>query len=144
MPSYLVVANRTLPTASLEDAIEARLSPLQPARFHVVVPRTPVGHGLTWSEEETVRAAQRRLDAFVEHLRGHGAEADGEIGDPDPVQAVRDALRGRAVDEVILSTLPAGISRWLGGDVPSRLRDEVRVPVTVITVRKDEVAGGGP
>jgi hypothetical protein len=37
------------------------------------------------------------------------------------------------VDEVIVSTLPKGLSRWLGEDVPSRLRDSVRVPVTVVT-----------
>ena len=53
--------------------------------------------------------------------------------DPDPVSAVRDALRGREVDEIIVSTLPRGLSRWLGEDVPSRLRDSVRVPVTVVT-----------
>jgi hypothetical protein len=47
--------------------------------------------------------------------------------------AVRDALRRREVDEVIVSTLPRGLSRWLGEDVPSRLRDSVRVPVTVVT-----------
>ena len=62
-----------------------------------------------------------------------GAEADGEVGDRDPVMAVRDALRGREVDEVIVSTLPKGMSRWLGEDVPSRLRDSVPVPVTVVT-----------
>ena len=47
--------------------------------------------------------------------------------------AVRDALRGREVDEVIVSTLPRGISRWLGEDVPSRLTDAVSVPVTVVS-----------
>jgi hypothetical protein len=34
---------------------------------------------------------------------------------------------------VIVSTLPRGISRWLGEDVPSRLADAVSVPVTVVT-----------
>jgi hypothetical protein len=62
-----------------------------------------------------------------------GAEADGEVGDRDPVMAVRDAMRGREVDEVIVSTLPKGVSRWLGEDVPSRLRDSVAVKVTVVT-----------
>ena len=70
---------------------------------------------------------------MLERLREMGAEADGEIGDRDPVMAVRDALRGREVDEVIVSTLPKGLSRWLGEDVPSRLRDSVKVPVTVVT-----------
>jgi GABA permease len=47
--------------------------------------------------------------------------------------AVRDALRGREVDEIIISTLPKRMSRWLGEDVPSRLRDAVPVMVTVVT-----------
>ena len=71
--------------------------------------------------------------ALLTRLREMGAEADGEVGDRDPVMAVRDALRGREVDEVIVSTLPKGMSRWLGEDVPSRLRDAVQVVVTVVT-----------
>ena len=77
--------------------------------------------------------AEERLEEVIGRLRTMGAEADGEVGDRDPVMAVRDALRGREVDEVIVSTLPKGMSRWLGEDVPSRLRDSVPVPVTVVT-----------
>ena len=66
-------------------------------------------------------------------LRGHGAEATGEIGDHDPVQSARDALLKHEADEIILSTLPVGISRWIGQDVPSRLRGAVALPVTVVT-----------
>jgi len=55
----------------------------------------------------------------------------------DPVDAAHDALRRVTVDEIILSTLPAGISRWLGQDVPSRLRGSVQVPVTVVTLPKE-------
>ena len=66
-------------------------------------------------------------------LKALDVEADGEIGDRDPVMAVKDALRGREVDEIIVSTLPRGLSRWLGEDVPSRLADAVAVPITVVT-----------
>ena len=38
---------------------------------------------------------------------------------------------------MIVSTLPKGLSRWLGEDVPSRLRDSVQVPVTVVTQDDD-------
>jgi len=132
MRSYLIVANQTLNSRSLTDAIEARLAD-GPVRTHVVVPLSPVDRRLTWDETESRRVAQERLDEVVERLRRMGAEADGEVGDRDPVMAVRDALRGREVDEVIVSTLPKGVSRWLGEDVPSRLRDAVRVVVTVVT-----------
>ncbi len=132
MRSYLIVANQTLTSQSLTDAITTRLSE-GPVRTHVVVPLSPVGGRLTWDEAESRSVAQTRLDEVVARLREMGAEADGEVGDRDPVLAVKDALRGRDVDEVIVSTLPKGMSRWLGEDVPSRLRDSVPVPVTVVT-----------
>src|SRR5688572_2964177 len=132
MRSYLIVANQTLTSQSLTDAITTRLSE-GPVRTHVVVPLSPVGGRLTWDEAESRSVAQTRLDEVVARLREMGAEADGEVGDRDPVMAVKDALRGRDIDEVIVSTLPRGMSRWLGEDVPSRLRDSVPVPVTVVT-----------
>ena len=132
MRSYLIVANQTLTSRSLTEAITARLAD-GPVRAHVVVPLSPVGGRLTWDEQASREVARTRLDEVLARLREMGAEADGEIGDRDPVMAVRDALRGREVDEVIVSTLPKGLSRWLGEDVPSRLRDSIRVPVTVVT-----------
>ena len=132
MRSYLIVANQTLTSRSLSDAIATRLAD-GPVRAHVVVPLSPVGGRLTWDESESRTVAQTRLAEVIGRLRETGAEADGEIGDRDPVMAVRDAMRGREVDEVIVSTLPRGVSRWLGEDVPSRLRDAVPVPVTVVT-----------
>ena len=136
MSTYLIVANRTLPSPTLADAIAERLA-RGDSRFHVVVPATPVGAGLTWNEDDSRAAAQERLDAILGRLRDLGAtEATGEIGVADPVGAVHDALTARVFDEVILSTLPAGLSRWLGQDVPSRLRNAVDVPVTVVTARE--------
>ena len=132
MRSYLIVANQTLTSESLREAISARLAD-GPIRTHVVVPLSPVGGRLTWDEHESRSVAEDRLEDVLARLREMGAEADGEVGDRDPVMAVRDALRSREVDEVIVSTLPRGLSRWLGEDVPSRLRDSVRVPVTVVT-----------
>jgi hypothetical protein len=130
--SYLIVANQTLTSRSLTDEIANRMVD-GPVRTHVVVPLTRIGGRLTWDEEASRMAAQDRLDEVLARLRALGADADGEIGDPDPVMAVRDAVRGREVDEVIVSTLPRGVSRWLGEDVPARLRQAVTVPVTVVT-----------
>lgn len=132
MRSYLIVANQTLTSQSLTDAIKARLVD-GPVRTHVVVPLSPIDRKLTWDETESRNVAQERLDEVVDRLREMGAEADGEVGDRDPVMAVLDALRGREVDEVIVSTLHPGVSRWLGEDVPSRLRDAVPMTVTVVT-----------
>jgi nucleotide-binding universal stress UspA family protein len=134
MSSALIVANQTLPSQALADAIAERIL-AGVTSFYVVVPATPIGKGLTWDEEATRQEARQRLSQFLTHLVEQSVEADGEVGDRDPVAAVRDALRGREVDEIVLSTLPPGISRWLGQDVPSKLRNNVDVPVEVVYER---------
>jgi hypothetical protein len=136
MSTILIVANQTLPSETLATEVAGRIA-AGARTFHVVVPATPPpGGGFTWSEEEARGAAGERLAAFVAGLIAQGATAEGEIGDRDPVAAVRDAARGRDVSEIILSTLPVGASRWLGQDVPSRLRGAMTVPVSVVTERE--------
>ena len=142
MSTTVVVANQTLPSPALADAIAARIESGVTV-FHVVVPATPPArHGMTWDENDSRRQANDRLEAFLVHLRSRGVEATGEVGDRDPVAAVRDALRGCDVGEVILSTLPPGISRWLGQDVPSRLRGAVPVEISVV-YEKEKAASSG-
>jgi hypothetical protein len=141
MRTILIVANQTLPGEPLAREVADRILS-GTTDFFVVVPVTPPpGGGLTWDEDEARRSAEDRLAAFVERLRAQGVTATGEIGDRDPVQAVRDAARGKELDEVILSTLPAGRSRWLRQDIPSRLRDAVDVPVAVVVEREQTTAG---
>ena len=139
MRSYLVVGNQTLDSAELEAAIAERMA-AGPSMFHLVVPATPLQRGLTWDEDEARAAAKTRLDEALARLRATGAPATGEIGHRDPIEATEDALRGREIDEILLSTLPAGISRWLGQDVPTRLKGSVLVPVTVVTTQRASVA----
>jgi hypothetical protein len=142
MRSYLVVGNQTLDSPELAKAISERMAS-GPARFHIVVPATPVQRGLTWDEDEARITAQDRLTAAIGRLVELDAEVTGEIGHRDPIEATEDALRGREVDEVILSTLPPGISRWLGQDVPSRLKGSIMVPVAVVTTQQESVPTAG-
>ena len=139
MRSYLVVGNQTLDSSDLAEAIRERMA-AEPASFHVVVPATPISHGLTWDEDEAREAAGERLTETLARLRDAGVEASGEIGARDPIEATVDALRGRELDEVFLSTLPPGISRWLGQDVPTRLKGSIQVPVTVVTTQRESVS----
>jgi hypothetical protein len=136
MRSYMVVGNQTLTSPELATAIGELIS-AGPTDFHVVVPATPVQKGFTWDEGEARAVARDRLDAFIDRLKAMGTQASGEIGARDPIEAVHDALRNHPVDEIILSTLPSGISRWLGQDVPTRLRGSVMVPVTVVTAARE-------
>jgi hypothetical protein len=142
MPTYLIVANQTLESPTLETAVQERVAEGD-AAFYVVVPTTPVQHGLTWDETEARDAAQGRLDGLLARLRDRGAEASGEIGAADPVDAACDALKQHPADEVLLSTLPTGLSRWLKMDVPSRLKAAIKVPVTVLTATREATPTAG-
>ena len=62
---------------------------------------------------------------MLARLRAMGVAATGEVGSKDPVDAVHDALRSHEADEIILSTLPVRVSRWLGQDVPDEAAPSV-------------------
>jgi nucleotide-binding universal stress UspA family protein len=135
MKTCLIVANQTLPGEDLAAEVRRRIGAGE-RQFYVLVPLTPIQRGATWDEAETISAAEDRLNAFLASIRAEGVRAEGELGDRDPIQAVRDVIRSRKVDEIILSTLPAGISRWLQMDVPSRLQRSVDIPMTVVTQKE--------
>lgn len=131
MRRYLVVANQTLGGAHLAEAVQARLS-AGSCVFHILVPATPPQDQGTWTEGEAEAIARERLDKGIARFGELGAEATGEVADPDPLQAIRDALAAERYEELILSTLPAGVSRWLNLDLPSRVGKQFSVPVTHI------------
>jgi hypothetical protein len=129
MRRYLVVANKTLGGAHLRQRI-AELMAEGPCQFHLVVPAShPSG---AWSDGEVVAVAARRLEEALESMRELGIDVSGEVGDSSPVRAVTDALLKESYDEIILSTLPPGPSRWLRQDVIHRIQRTVDVPFTHI------------
>jgi hypothetical protein len=129
MRRYLVVANQTLGGSHLVDAVRARLR-AGPCLFHILVPASPIHERATWVEGEAHGVALERLRTGLERFRKMGAEADGEVGDHRPMDAIDDALRdGGPFDEIIISTLPPGRSRWLKLDLPHRVGAAYGVPV---------------
>jgi hypothetical protein len=137
MRRYLVVANQTLGGAHLTDKVKETVA-AGPCTFHILVPATPPGHLATWTEGEGVAMAQRRLDAALTRFKELGAEADGEVGDPNPMEAIADATRERTFDEIILSTLPPGASRWLKQDLLHRVERSFTIPVTHVVGEAEE------
>jgi hypothetical protein len=89
--------------------------------------------------DESVRsAAGIRLDLTLERLRKLGIEANGEIMDPDPYMAAKDAIREYGADEIIISTLPYARSGWLRRDLVDRIRSYAKVPVEHVVVDLNE------
>ena len=60
--------------------------------------------------------------------------ARGEVGDGDPLQAIEDALRTFAPDEIVISTHPAGRSHWLERGVVDGARERYDIPVVHVVV----------
>ena len=129
MHRYLIVANRTLTGSHLVTEARARAA-LGACQFHVVVPLHHSDEGLVWTEGRARALARARLDDAIAQLHQAGLDVTGDLGDDNPLQAVADALRNQHFDEIIVSTLPPGISRWLRLDLPTRLRRNVSIPVT--------------
>ena len=142
MRRYLVVANQTLGGERLQAEIRQRVLD-GPCRFHVLVPATKPADHAFWTEGEAHAIAERRLDAALSRLHGMGILATGQVGDASPVLAVADVLLRDRFDEVILSTLPPGLSRWLHLDLPHRLSSRIRIPVTHVVSEPEGAAGAG-
>lgn len=138
MRRYLVVANRTLGGAHLDEVVRACTS-RDTCHFHVLVPANSALGTWTATEEEDHASARERLASALERFRALGAEADGEIGDARPLDAILDALEGEDYDGIILSTLPPGASRWLRMDLISRVERAVEVPVTHLVATPEPV-----
>jgi hypothetical protein len=128
--NVLVVAHQTAATPGLLDAVRER-SQRGPARFHLVVPRQPHGiHKLVDPQDASMEEAQRVLEVALPKLsEAADAEVTGSIGDPEPLMAIHDAVNLGGYDEIIVSTLPLGISRWLKLDLISKTRG-LGLPVT--------------
>ena len=108
----LVVANQTACGEELVAVLGARVRS-SPCHVTLLVPATPAAEHATWTEGEAKALAARRLDEALTCFRDVGIDADGVVGDAHPVRAIDDALLEHGYDEIVLSTLPPGISRWL-------------------------------
>jgi GABA permease len=119
--SVLVVANVTATSDELLDALEARAQ-REPATFTLIVPATPFGGGR--------EAATAKLSEACERLRAAGLEARGSVGDADPLVAVIEAWDPKSFDEIVVSTLPMRLSKWMHAGLPERIAKLTGAPVT--------------
>jgi hypothetical protein len=130
--SVLVVANVTASSDELIAAMGER-SEKGACKFTLLLPASGA-------------EARTRLEAALERMRAAGLEnVSGRVGDPDPVVAVMEAWDPMEFDEILVSTLPTGSSRWLGLDLPRRLGKLTAVPVRhVISHPRTEVQTSPP
>lgn len=124
MARYLLVAHQTAQSDELIAAAAELARQDALAEFCLLVPATPVSNLLVWEEGETMEVARRHTAAARARLVEHGLRVvDARPADADPMAAIADELHdGQRFAAVVVSTLPAGMSRWLRMDVISRVR----------------------
>ncbi|MBV9535019.1 MAG: hypothetical protein JO321_06345 [Solirubrobacterales bacterium] len=138
----LVVAHQTAATDKLSQAVAERAQ-RGPATFHLVVPRQAHGiHKVVDPQDTGEEDAQRVLaEALTRLSQAAGGEVTGAIGDSEPLMAIEDAVNLGDYDEIIISTLPRRISRWLKLDLVSKAK-ALGLPVT--HVEASETLIGAP
>jgi GABA permease len=130
----LVVANETVGGQKLANLIHQRSEGVR-EEVLVVTPalNSPLKHWV--SDEDGAReAAQGRLDRSLAAMRGMHVDAEGEIGDADPLQAIEDSIRVFAPDELVISTHPPERSHWLERGIVESARERFALPVTHVVV----------
>jgi hypothetical protein len=134
----LVVAHKTAATPALLDAVRERAAK-GGATFTLLVPAAAHGlHRVVDAEDQDLDEAQQVLELALPLLEeAAGAPVEGVIGDPSPLDAIHDAVNTQGFDEIIISTLPARVSRWLRLDLPSKLNG-LGIPVTTVTAQDPE------
>jgi hypothetical protein len=140
-PHVLVVADRTAASPALLEAIRERAA-RGPARFHLLVPNPAEHAELTDAARAKDVTAGEQVLALALPLIDAASEsrAEGSVSlRHDPMDAIEEALHDGEFDEIILSTLPHSVSRWLHIDLPHRVA-HLGLPLTTVTADEREGA----
>jgi hypothetical protein len=124
--SVLVVANVTATSDELLQKLSQRADG-QPTSFMLVIPATQFGGGHP--------TALSQLQEAIAQMTAAGLEVQGTVGHPDPVVAVSEAWDPKQYDEIVVSTLPMRLSKWLRAGLPERIEKLTGAPVVHIVSR---------
>ncbi len=134
--STLVVAGRSAEYPSLAEALRRHRAGV-PTSYTLLVPAVPNGFAWATDMHSGWADAVDRAERAATRLRDAGLDlAEAIVGDPDPLAAVGDVLHARRVDEIVVATLPRGISSWLRIGLPERLGRVTDLPVTRIGLER--------
>jgi len=87
--------------------------------------------------DEPKAEAEERLRAVLGDLRSRGIEAAGEVGDPDPVQAAKDALLKAPADEVLIFEHEDEQSRWFEQGLFEKAQAGIDPPLRMVVLHGD-------
>lgn len=134
----LLVAARTATDPHVLTAIRARAADV-PIAVTLLVPATPTPGGWTWDETTARVEARRRMHDGAARLRDAGVPVRAMVGDFSPLEAIRDEIRRRPYDEIMISTLSTRVSRWLRADLLTRVARDFAGRVTHVRPEREPV-----
>jgi hypothetical protein len=139
----LVVAHQTAATPALLDAVRERARS-GPATFHLVVPRQAHGMHKVVDPQDTGHDQGNEVlaEALPKLTEAAGTTVTGSVGDAEPLSAIQDAVNLGQYDEIIISTLPPRVSRWLKLDLVSKTR-ALGLPVAHVEAEAEVHATAG-
>jgi hypothetical protein len=140
----LVVAHKTAATPALIAAVRERAA-RGAASFTLLVPNAAHGlHKVVDAEDQDHTEAEQILELAVPLLEeAAGGPVEGKVGDANPLDAIQDEVNATGYDEIIISTLPTRVSRWMKLDLPSKITG-LGLPVTTVNAQeRSGVAAGG-
>ena len=129
MTRLLAVAHQTAEAGEFLAAVRSAAESDE-AEVVLLIPATPVKHLTSWTQGESRAIAAEQATTTRRLLKEAGVDVvEARIGDPDPYQAIMDAIATEDFDLIVVSTFPPGISRWLGANLIDRLARSIDVPV---------------
>ena len=154
MRRYLVVANQTLQGSELYTELRKRIE-AGSSSFYLLVPNTSAAnyrvvpaaggvipmpsmvtdYGRPATDEEATEQARQRLNHMLADLAALNVPVEGDLGSPQPLEAIEKVFLDHQFDEIIVATLPRRVSRWLRADLPHQAERRFRLPVTTIITK---------
>jgi hypothetical protein len=124
------VANETLDATTLRDLAGSPADGEPTTEVLVIAPalNSRLRYWLS-DEDEARRGADLRLAEYLQGLHAAGIAASGRVGDPDPVQAIGDALREFDAQQIVIPRRRGGRPHWLARDTVERARRRFALPV---------------
>ena len=135
MARILVVANKTAESPDLLEVMRGK------GTDHEYVLVVPASGGVLEKAADPDAAREHtepHLEAALEKRRGEGFTVEGSVGDTDPAAAVQDACNFGTFDEIIISTLPLRVSKWMKMDLPSKAQRATGLPVTHVETKQHD------
>ena len=137
----LVVANGIVEGNAFRNAAGLRSGDGRHAEVRVIAPalNSRLRHWLS-DEDEARGRANLRLAATLESLCTAGIEADGRVGDAEPLQAIADALVDFQPEEIVIATQLGQRSNWATHDLLGHVRRRFAQSVVQIVIEPGEDA----